>query len=76
LSRAWRADAGLVKNVENAAEARADLRGESDALSLAAGERGGGTIEAEIAEADGQQKIDALGDFLKGALGDFFFGVL
>jgi len=51
------ADAGLVKDVKNAAEARADLRGEADALGFAAGERGGGTAEAEIAEADGEKKV-------------------
>src|SRR5467141_461980 len=33
------ADAGLVENIENAAEARADLRGEANALGFAAGKR-------------------------------------
>src|SRR6202030_4321088 len=65
------ADGRLVENVEDAAEARADLRGQADALGFAAGKRGGGTIEAEIAEADGEKKIEALGDFFQGAAGDF-----
>src|SRR5713226_8659908 len=65
------ADGRLVENVQDAAEARADLRGETDALGFAAGERGGGTAEAEIAEADGEKKIEALGDFFEGAAGDF-----
>src|SRR4029077_15294031 len=66
------ADAGLIENVENTAKTRADLRGEANALSFAAGERGGGAIETEIAEADGEQEIDALGDFFERAGGDFF----
>src|SRR6266852_2519523 len=65
------ADGRLVENVQDAAEARADLRGEADAMGFAAGERGGGTAEAEIAEADGEKKIEALGDFLERAAGDF-----
>ncbi len=39
------------------------MRGEADALGFASGERGGGAIEAEIAEADGEKEIEALGDF-------------
>src|SRR5882724_2255956 len=66
------ADAGLVKDVKNAAQARADLRGEANALGFTAGKRGSGTIEAEIAEADGKQEIEAFRDFFEGALGDFF----
>src|SRR5882762_351937 len=69
------ADAGLVENVENAAKARADLRGEADALGFAAGKRGGGAIQAEIAEADGEQEIDAFGNFFKRARGDFFLAL-
>jgi len=76
LSRAWRpADAGLVENIENAAKARADLRGEADVLGFAARECGGGAIQAEIAEADGEQKIDAFGDFFKWARSDFFLAL-
>src|SRR6267143_1996103 len=56
------ADAGLVENVENAAKARADLRGEADALGFAAGERRGGAVQAEIAETHSEQKINALGN--------------
>jgi len=66
------ADAGLVENVENSAEARADLRGQADALGFTAGERGCGTVEAEVAEADSEEKLDALSDFLERTGGDFF----
>ena len=65
------ADGRLVENVEDAAQARADLRGQADALGFAAGERGGGTVESEIAEAHIEKKIEALGDFGERAAGDF-----
>src|SRR6266567_7252666 len=69
------ADAGLIQNVENATEARTDLRGEADALGFAAGERGGGAVQAEIAEAHGEQEIDAFGDFFQRARGDFLLAL-
>src|SRR5258707_9479120 len=65
------ADGRLVENVQDAAETRTDLRGQTDALRLAAGERGGGTAEAEIAEAYGEKEVEALGDLFQGAAGDF-----
>src|SRR5205807_8708592 len=65
------ADTGLVENVENAAKPRADLRSEADALGFAAGERGGGAVQAEVAEANGEQEIDALGDFCERSCRDF-----
>src|SRR5712692_6321988 len=64
-------DARLVKNVENAAKARSDLRGEADALGFTAGKSGGRAVETEIAEADGEEELDALGNFFEGARGDF-----
>ena len=63
-------DGGFVENVEDSAKARADLRGQANALGFAAGERGGGAVEAEIAEADGEEKVEALGDFFERAGGD------
>src|SRR6266568_1736174 len=51
-------DAGFIKNVENAAQARADLRGQTDALRFAAGKRGGGAVQAEVAESHGEKKLD------------------
>ena len=61
------ADRRLVKHVEHAAQARADLRGQANALGFAAGKRGGGTVERQVAEADIEKKIDALGDFVESA---------
>ncbi len=69
------ANAGLIENIENAAEARANLRGEADALGFAAGERGGGAVEAEITKAHGEKEIDAFGNFFKRASGDFFLAL-
>ena len=67
------ADRRLVQHVQHAAQARADLRGEANALRFAAGQRGGGAIQAEIAESDGEQKIEALGNFLQRPAGDGFW---
>ena len=67
------ADGGLVEDVENAAQARADLRGEADALAFAAGERGGIAVERKVVEADGAEEFEALDDFAADALGDQCF---
>src|SRR5262249_1649742 len=65
------ADGRLVENVKDTAETGADLRGEADALSFAAGEGGGGAIEREIAQADGEKKLETFADFFERASGDF-----
>ena len=64
------ADGRLIENIQNAAQARADLRREANALGFSSGERGGGAVEGEIAEADGEKKLEALGDFVERASGD------
>jgi len=53
------ADAGLVEHIGDALQAAADLAGEADALALAAGEGGGGAVEAEVAQTDVAQKAEA-----------------
>ena len=58
---------GLVQHVEHAGEAGADLRGEPDALALAAGERAGGAGEGEVFEADVDQELEPIADFLQHA---------
>ena len=63
------ADGGLVENVEHAAQPRADLRGQPDALALAAGERGGVAVEREVVEADGAEEFEPLDDLAADALG-------
>ena len=64
------ADGGLVENVEHAAEFRTDLGGEANALAFAARQRGGGTVERNVAESDVVQELQALGDFVDDAAGD------
>src|SRR5258708_17225471 len=69
------ADARLVKNVKNATQARTDLRGQADALGFATGKRGGGTIQAKIAKADGEQELDTLGNFFQRTRRDLFLSI-
>ncbi len=64
-------DRRLVEHVEHAGEAGADLRGEPDALALAAGQRAGGARQREIFEPDIDQEFQPLADFLEHADGDF-----
>ena len=64
------ADRGLVEHVEHAGEAGADLRGEADALALAAGERARGARQGQIIEPDIDQKFEPLADLLEDAAGD------
>ena len=44
-------DGGLVQDVEDADQARADLGGQADALPLPAGQRGRGAVERQVVEA-------------------------
>ena len=69
------ADAGLVEDVEHADERRADLRGEADALRLAAGERGRGALQREVADADVVEEAQPLADLLDHAAADEALGV-
>ena len=64
------ADGGLVEHVEHAGQPRADLRGEADALALAAGERAGGAREREVLQPDIHQELQSLVDLLQDAPGD------
>ena len=64
------ADRGLVEHVEHAGQPRADLRGEANALALAAGERAGGAGQREVIEADVDQEFQPLADFLEHAHAD------
>ena len=58
-------DRRLVEHVEHAGEPRADLRGEPDALALAAGERARGARQREIFEPDVDQEFEPVADFLE-----------
>ena len=50
------ADRRLVEHVEHAGQAGADLRGEADALALAAGQRAGGARQGQVVEPDIDQE--------------------
>ena len=58
------ADGGLVEHVAHAPQAGAELGGEPDALRLAAGERGRGAVEAQVAEADALEKGEPRADLV------------
>ena len=64
------ADGRLVQDVEHAHEARADLRGQADALRLAARERGRGPLEREVVQAHVHQEAQARLDLLHDGAGD------
>src|SRR5206468_11769733 len=55
-----KSDGRLVEHVEHAAKFGANLRSEANALAFAAGECRGGTIERDVSEADGIQKLQTL----------------
>ena len=63
-------DGRLVEHVEDAAEAGAELGGETDALGFAAGEGGRGTVEGEVIEPDALHEAEALADFGENILGE------
>ncbi|MDQ0742922.1 hypothetical protein QFZ62_000230 [Clavibacter sp. B3I6] len=64
------ADARLVEHVQHAREARADLRGQADALRLAARERRGRPREVQVVEADLDEELQAHPDLPQHLGGD------
>ncbi len=64
------ADRRLVEHIEHAGQPGADLRGEANALALAAGQRARGARERQIFKADIDQKFQPLADLLEHAAGD------
>ena len=58
------ADGGFVEDVEHIDELRADLRGEANALALAAAERGRLAVERQIVESHAEQELHARAQFL------------
>jgi nucleotide-binding universal stress UspA family protein len=63
-------DRRFVEDIEHAGQPRTDLRGQANALRLAAGERFRRTVERQIVEADVDQELQAADDFLEHFLGD------
>ena len=64
------ADGRLVKDIENAHQARADLRRQTDALGFAAGERRACARERQVFKAHRAQEAEARFDLLQDALAD------
>ena len=64
------ADGRFVEDVEHAGQAGADLRGEADALALAAGQGARGAGQAEVVEADVVEEAQPVGDLLQDAAAD------
>ena len=70
------ADGGLVEHVEHAAQLGADLRGQPDALRLAARQRGGGALQAQVIQPHGGEKLQPPADFIQHAAGDLRLAVV
>ena len=64
------AGGGLVEDVDDAEEVGVQLRGEAEALQLAGRERGRAALEREVAEAEIEQHVEALGELGGDAPGD------
>ena len=64
------ADAGFVEHVHHADQAGADLRGQADALRLAAGQGLGRTRQHQVVQAHVVEKAQARRDFLDDLVGD------
>src|SRR6185312_1706925 len=64
------ADRRLVEDVEHADQRRSDLRGQADALRLAARQRRRGAIERQVLQPDVDEEVQPLGDLAQDTLGD------
>ena len=69
------ADRRLVEDVEHADELGADLRREPEPLRLAAGERRGGAVELQVADADVLEEGQPLADLLQDPRADQLLGL-
>ena len=67
-------DRGLVEDVEDADELRADLRREAEPLGLTARQRLRGAVELEVADADVGEEREPLADLLHDPVADQLLG--
>ena len=65
------ADGRFIEHIQDAGEARADLRGEADALAFAARQGARVARQGEVFQADIVEEAEALVDFAQDAAGDF-----
>src|SRR5262245_28284593 len=66
-------DGRLVEDVKYAGQAGADLRGQMNALCLAAGQGFRGAVEGQVLKADVSQELQAVLDLLKNLARDHLF---
>ena len=65
------ADRRFVEDVHHADQAGADLAGQANPLRFAAGQGVGAAIQRQVVEADVDQELQALADFLEDLVGNF-----
>ncbi len=63
-------DRRFVEDVHDAHQPGADLAGQADTLRFAAGKGIGATVQGQVVEADVDQELQALADFLENLVGD------
>ena len=63
------ADRRLIQHVHHAGQSRADLRRQTYALRLSAGERIGGAVERQIVETHVHQKLQAIANLVNDLVG-------
>ncbi len=63
------ADGRLIQHVGHSHQAGAELRGQADALRFPAGQSEHGPAQSEIIQADVDQEVEAVGQFLEKRLG-------
>ena len=68
------ADAGLVEHVHHARQAAADLAGQADALRLAAAQRVGAAVQAQVRQADVVEEAQPAADLAHDLVGDLGLG--
>ena len=70
------ADGRLVQHVQHAAQLRADLRRQPDALRFAARKRGGRALQAQVVQAHGREELQPPPDLVQHAAGDLRLAVV
>ncbi len=69
-------DGRFVQNIQHAAQFRADLRGQADALGFAARKRRGGPRQAQIIKPDGGEKLQPIANFFHHARGNLLLALV
>ena len=63
----------LIKDIHNSDQTRADLRGQTNTLSLTARKRIRAAVQGQILKPDIHQKLQTVTDFLEDFFGNFAF---